>query len=127
MEKINSLNPTDLRWHNDIGFDEKSKEEIKSLYRKVGPSKETVERYIIQQLQSKRAKYHRSMNKVLKKFYVKHKDTLIHYYTDLKVKPQEYYIQLNQLLTQVVVEWIVTDIKQENAEEAVDLFLQEFV
>ena len=69
METINSLilHPTDPGWHNDIGFDEKSKAEIKSLYHKVGSSKDTIERYIIQQLQSKRAKYHRSMNKVLKK------------------------------------------------------------
>ena len=35
MEKIISLNPTDPGWPDDIGFDEKSKEEIKSLYHKV--------------------------------------------------------------------------------------------
>ena len=37
------------------------------------------------------------MNKVLKKFYGKHKDTLPYNYTDLKGEPQEYDIQLNQL------------------------------
>ena len=71
------------------------------------------------------------MNKVLKKFFGKHKDTLIYYCTDLKGESQEYDIELKQLLTQfvkkitevkVVVEWIVKD-----AEEAVHLFLQEFV
>ena len=41
------------------------------------------------------------MNKVLKKFYIKNNDTLL-YYTDLKDEAQEYDIQLNQLLTQVV-------------------------
>ena len=76
------------------------------------------------------------MNKVLQ-FYVKHEDTLIYYYTDLNCERQKYDIQLNQLLTQfvgtnrtelkVVVEWIVKQINQEDAEEAVDLFLQEFV
>ena len=68
MEKINSLNPTDPVWPSDIGFDGKSKQEIINLYHEVQPSKETSERYIIQQLQlqSKEAKYHRSMNKVLK-------------------------------------------------------------
>ena len=33
---------------------------------------------------------------------MKHKDTLIYYYTDMKGKLQECYIQLNQLLTQFV-------------------------
>ena len=75
------------------------------------------------------------MNKVLQKFYAKHKDTLIYYYTDLKREPQEddHDMQLNQLLKQlveknkiklkVVVQWIVKEIEQEDAEEAVDLFL----
>ena len=35
------------------------------------------------------------MNKVLKKFYAKHKDTLIQYCTDLKGEPQEYDVPLN--------------------------------
>ena len=42
------------------------------------------------------------MNKVLKKFYRKYQDTLIRYYTDLKGEPQEYDVQLNQLLKQFV-------------------------
>ena len=38
-------------WANDIGFDEKSKQDIKNLYSKEEPNKETVERYGNQQLQ----------------------------------------------------------------------------
>ena len=55
----------------------------------------------------------------------------------MKGEPQECDVQLHQLLTQfveknntelkVVVEWIVKEIKQEDAEEAIYLFLQEFV
>ena len=77
---------------------------------------------------NEKVQYHRSMNQVLKKFYGKHKDMLIYYYTDLKGEPQEY----EQLLTQfvdekrtelkVLVEWIVKEIEQEAAEEAVHLF-----
>ena len=71
--------------------------------------------------------------KVLNKFILKIK---IQYYiiTDLKDEAQEYDIQLNQLLTQfveknnielkVVVERIVKEIKQQDAEEAVDLFFK---
>ena len=32
MEKINSLNPTDPALLNDIGLDEKSKQDIENLY-----------------------------------------------------------------------------------------------
>ena len=47
-----------------------NKKETKNLYRKVGPSKETVERH--------------NMKQIFKKCYAKHKDTLIYYCTDLK-------------------------------------------
>ena len=68
---------------------------------------------------------------------LKHKDTSILLYWYLKDEPQKDDMQLNQLLTQLVeknktemkmvVEWIVKEIEQEDAKEAVDLFLQEFV
>ena len=50
MQITNSLNPTHLALPNDIGFDAKSKQDIK-IYIVGESSKETVERYIIQQLQ----------------------------------------------------------------------------
>ena len=55
VEKINSLNSTDPSLANDIGFDEKSKQKIQNLYPKIGSTKvtkEAVERYTTQQLQS---------------------------------------------------------------------------
>ena len=91
MEKINSLNPIDPAWPNDIWFDEKSKEGIKHLFREVGPSKET-KRYISQQLQlqSKCVKYNRSIWIKYSKIFIPHKDTLIYYHADLKGESQEY-------------------------------------
>ena len=75
----------------------KATKEIENLHDKIGPNKEIVETYIIHQLQlqSKWAKYHRNMNKELKKFYIKNKNTLC-LYAPLNGEPQEYDTQLNK-------------------------------
>ena len=57
MEKINSLNLTNPALPNDMWFDDKSKQEIENLFPKVWSTKETVERYAIQQLQFQSQKY----------------------------------------------------------------------
>ena len=77
---INALNPNNLTSPDDIEFDEKSRKEI-------------VQQYILQQLQlqSKGAKYHRSMNKELRKFYIKQ---YIIFLSDWKGEPEEYNIKI---------------------------------
>ena len=50
MEKIHLLNLMDLASPNGIKFDEKLKQEIETLYPKVGATEEIVEKYTIQQL-----------------------------------------------------------------------------
>ena len=79
-------------------------------------------------------KYFRNMNKELKKFYIKNKDTLIYYHIDLKGTwtrkiwyKIESIIEINKIDLKVVVEWIVKDIEKEDTQDSVDSFLLEFV
>ena len=85
VEKINSLNSTDPSLANDIGFDEKSKQEIQNLYPKVGSTKEAVERYTTQQLQSITEVSMNTGNKLILK--IKNQNGLICYDPDLKGEP----------------------------------------
>ena len=82
MEKINFIKSNWPSWPDDIGLVKTSKQEIESSCHKVGPTKDSWEIYYHTiTIQAKRAKYHGSMNKLLKKFYSKHKDILILLYS----------------------------------------------
>ena len=83
------------------------------------------------QLQSKETKYHTSINKELKKFYIKNNNTL-YFHSDLKGDRRVWYT-INKLSTELVakdktylivaIEWIVKDGKRRCKTSCCDLSL----